>query len=274
MPEDGWLVRGLAEGADDRVLAVEVTGAAREVVRAHRLGPRAARVAAEGVVAAALLSAHVKGEERLTLQLQAEDPKIAFIGDVDAQGHLRARFPPEELPVGFDGRLSGMMLTIKHNATKELYRGVTEVRREPITHALQRHLSLSSQVPGVVRSVVQMGVSGEVNLAGGVYVERLPSAASPEKPPVMLDNDAVVEVLRSLPEVGAIAGLPILVLHQRPILWRCRCSLERVKSMLRGLGPDELFEMHAADGRATITCDFCRQVYRVEGDELAKLAEP
>jgi molecular chaperone Hsp33 len=270
--DTGWLLRGLTADGAARVLAVEVTAAAAEVARAHRLSPVAARVAAEGVVATALLSAHIKGDERLTLQLQGERPKVAFIGDIDADGNLRARLTPSALPRGADTALNGVMVAIKHDAMRELYRGASEVRGERLTDALSRHLRSSAQVPGALVAVVQADAAG-VHFAGGLYVELLPHAEGGEalvEPEALLQGDA-----RALVDaVGAGLGLPgvaIEVLDRRPITWRCSCGQERVESMLLALGPDELKAMREEDGHAEITCDFCRSTYRVEADALERL---
>lgn len=272
--EDGWLVRGVTQHGVARVQAVQVTAAAQEVARAHELGSAAAAAAAEGVVATALLAAHIKGQERLTLQLQATNPKVAFIADINANGHLRARFTPASLPRGFDGRFDGMLFAIKHNAERELYRGVTEVAQESLASALQRHLVSSSQVPGALRSVVRMGSEG-VAFAGGLYVELLPGdhAEPPADPNTLLDLEHLETAVMALYDEFRLGTLPVDVLECQPIVWRCSCSRDRVANILRSLGAEELRDMHRADGGALVSCDFCRTDYRFDGPELLGLIE-
>ena len=73
----GVLVRALVAERAVRLLLVEARGPAEHTRRIHGLGPDAARIAAEMVVAAALSSAHIKGDEQLTLQIQGASPRCA-----------------------------------------------------------------------------------------------------------------------------------------------------------------------------------------------------
>ena len=81
---------GFVNGDAVRFLAVDVTPLVPAMRAAHHLGLEAACLAAEGLVATALLGGQIKGDERLTLQLQGESPQCAFVGEVDATGAVRA----------------------------------------------------------------------------------------------------------------------------------------------------------------------------------------
>src|SRR5947208_760749 len=52
----------------------------------------------------------------------------------------------------------------------------------------------------------------------------------------------------------------------------CRCSRDRVINALKTLGPAELRDMAEKDAGADLTCDFCSASYRIEADELLRLA--
>jgi molecular chaperone Hsp33 len=52
---------------------------------------------------------------------------------------------------------------------------------------------------------------------------------------------------------------------------QCRCSRERVESVLRSLQPDDLDEMKTDDGLVTVTCEFCSKLYAFNDDDLAAL---
>ena len=48
----------------------------------------------------------------------------------------------------------------------------------------------------------------------------------------------------------------------------CRCSRERVVAMLRSFSPDERADMVGADGRISVTCEFCSSCQSFEPDEF------
>lgn len=272
----GRLVRAFAGGRTVRVVAVEATRAAERTRTAHGLGPEAARLAAEGLVATALMSAHIKGEERLALQLQCGEPRCAFIGEIDADGRVRARLTPPDLHAA--APLDGVLLAIKSDAHKEVYRGHSRVQGQSLQQALAAHLATSSQVEGVLRLQADTGEAGEITFAGGLLVERLPEhAVHPWITPEVfreryegLHDADLGDVFVGI-AFGKLAGHDVELLEDRPLRWQCRCSREKVESMLGSLGVEELREMQA-EGGAEVTCHFCNVTWRIPPDRLEELA--
>lgn len=274
------LVRAVAAGDVVRILAVDVTSAAEEARVRHGLGTGAARVGADAVVAAALMSAHIKGDERMTLQLQGSEPRLAVFAEIDAFGAIRARITPADAEPGPDGEVSGVLVAVKADAREEMYRGATEVRGGNLEAALAEHLGASAQIDVVLRIRTAFAGDGTVTEARGVLVEKLPGHL--KDPQEAIRALSVLEVLkdRTTDEIaealdaGQLLGEPIDVLERRPLVWRCRCSRSRVEDTLVGLGRAELLEMIEQDGGAEVTCHFCNEAYRFTADELRALAGP
>lgn len=273
----GSLHRGLAGDGSVRYLAVEARGAADAVQQAHHLGPDAARVAGEGLVAAVLMSAWIKGEERVTLQLQADAPQAAFIGDVDAEGGLRARFSPAGLSLAPGAGLRGLLYAIKADRSKELYRGVSPLEGRSIEAALHAHLNASDQVNTLLRIQVEVE-DGRVRRAGGLLLERLPE--DPGRPSI--DADTFLRLYGGLqdahlPEVfaevafGRLEGQTISPLEDRVLRWRCGCGPITARRILRSLGPEELRSIRDELGTAELTCHFCNAAWAFAGPELEAL---
>ena len=55
--------------------------------------------------------------------------------------------------------------------------------------------------------------------------------------------------------------------------FQCRCSRERSLSALKILGKDELREMITNDGKAELICQFCKNIYIVNEEELISLID-
>lgn len=275
----GTLHRGLTSGGAVRFLAVELRDLADRVRATHGLGPDAARLAGEALVANALMSAWIKGDERITLQLQGESPRFSYVSDVDAEGGLRARFAPGSLTRVAGDRVDGLLLAIKSNAHKELYRGMTALRHQRIEGALSEHLGQSDQVDALVRIDAQIADDGTVRNAAGLVLERLPD--EPGQPSLSpeafasahggLREQSVSDLLVAL-AFGKISGEPVELLETRPLSWRCGCSQERIEAVLFNLGAEELQAMEREDGQAEVTCHFCAIAYTVSGPRLLELA--
>jgi molecular chaperone Hsp33 len=272
------LYRGFAGGRTVRFLAVQCTPLAQEVQRRHELCPRGARIAAEGTVAAVLMSAYIKGDERLTIQLQGEVPRFAFVAEVDGEGGLRGRLTPKAIHGPETTGIQGLMLNIKADAKQELYRGMTELRNQSITDALAAHMNDSTQVDVVLRIAVDIAPDGQIQAASGLMLERLPE--HPTHP--WIDShtfrttyDSVaslgVDELLASAAFGKIADEEVEVLETRDLHWRCSCSLDRIVQVVRQLGAEELESMLAEQGKAEVTCHFCNDAYVIGRHQLEKM---
>ena len=268
----GRFVRCLAHDGAIRVLAVMAPEAAQEVRERHSLGDGAAMLAAQGMVASLLLSAHIKGDERILLEIAGLKPVFTFSGEAHSDGAVRARFSPADLEPA--ASLQGRLVAIKWDSVKEVYRGVAEVNHDSLEGALQEYLVQSQQTRGRVRIGVVLGDDGQVAMAAGLLVELIPDRMEPEQ------FEALVEPLQEadLAEVmtafafGSLLGSNVELLEAREVRFQCSCSIERVEATLRALGAAELREMEAEDKGAEVTCHFCGSTYQVDQARLLSLA--
>lgn len=276
--EIGSLHRGLTSGRAVRFLAVEARALANQIRTVHALEGEAARLAAELVVANALMSAWIKGSERITLQMQGQQPRFSFAADVDAEGGVRARFTPGAVEAREEG-LQGLLMAIKADEQRELYRGMTELSDESVQAALAKHLGQSDQVDVLVRIRAELDEAGRVRSAAGMVLERLPE--EPHQPSISSDDftaihgslvEQPVSDLMVALAFGKISGQPIELLENRTLQWRCGCSQRRIEAVLASLGPGQLRQMHDEDGQAEVVCHFCQIAYRVPGNRLLEMA--
>ncbi len=275
MSKNDAMVRALACDGKVRLLALEATRTTRELAERHGLSGRSARLAAEMTVANVMMAAFLKGDERLSLQLQATAPNAAYLGEIDADGFFRGRLTPAVIPEVTE--VDGLLLSIKHTAVKELYRGVTAVEHESIEAALNHHLKTSDQVAAIVRIQVDM-VDGAIERVYGVLAERLPE----DKDRPSLDAAEFEQRLGPLRTARLEApvdqiwqmewlDMPVEPLEERFIRYRCRCSREKVESTLLGLGEGTLTEMRDEDHGAEVDCHYCGDRYLFTEAELSEL---
>lgn len=236
--------RAVIEGGTVRALRVDVSSIAAEAVARHGLEGTSALVCTEAITCATLLSAYLDDEERLTLQIQASDPRFAVTVDVGSDGSVRARLTPSRLPQ--TERIRGVMLVLKSVVGREVYRGASEVDHATLEEMLRNHLDRSTQAPAAI------AIHGAV----GAFVERLP--ASPTAP----------EDLQALAGLVLAAGIDGEV---QPLRWACTCSEERVLDMIAGLGASEIRAMIDEDGGAVVQCHFCMREVAIGADRLRQL---
>lgn len=274
----GSLHLGLTAGGAVRFLAVEAGRLVTHTAAAHGLSGAAVQAAGEATIATLLMSAWIKGEERITLQIQAERPRFAYMGEADAEGHLRVRMTPERIRGRTAHRIDGLMMAIKADARREVYRGMTPLEGQTIERALVEHLSTSDQVDTLLRIQIKLDDQGGVRTAGGLLLERLPHHADqPSITPAEFRDafgaipDQDIGELHTALAFGTIAGQPIELLESRELTWRCRCSDAKVRSMLRSLGPTELAGIRDELGHAEVTCHFCNERRVVDAAGLDRI---
>lgn len=263
----GRFLVALACEGQVRVMCAVMQGPADELRERHALEPTAARLAAEGLVAAVLLSAHIKGEERMTVEVRSEAPLFTFSADIDATGTCRARFSPTRTDLR--QRFSGIIAATKSLGPKILYRGVADVKEERFEGALQRYMTDSIQVDARVRIDAATDKEGRVSFASGLLVERLPGML-PETFAELFDQP-LSEDFRALMTnfaFGQLAGGRVEVLGSQDFVYRCSCSRARVISMLETLGRTEMETLRVEQGFAEVTCHYCNTRYEVSGAEL------
>jgi len=278
---EGSLHRGFVGGRTARFLAAEVAKLAELARQQHKLEGEAARICAEAMVATLLMSAWVKGRERVTVQIQAESPRFAFTADADSEAGLRARFTPHRLPrlqKRGPSELHGLLHAIRSDVKKEIYRGITALDGRSLADALAAHLRDSEQIEGVLRIGVELDDDGRITFAGGLLVERLPEHAElPWLTPADFADRYGGVAEQEVPDLlvalafGKIANQEVEVLESRKAHWRCDCSMARIEAVLLQLGVGELTAMLQEDGQAEVTCHFCNLPYLVGPERLREL---
>jgi molecular chaperone Hsp33 len=269
----GVVVRALVAGRAARLLLAEARPLAERTRTIHGLGPDAARLGGEAIVAGLLSSAQIKGEEQLTVQLQGERPRCSVYVDVTAQGALRARITPADLHL--TDQLRGMILVIKHSPGGEVYRGVSSIDGASLERALGAHFNTSTQVDAVLRLGCTLGDDEQVVRAGGLLLERLPASGDlPSLTPEEFRDrfgwvrDADIGQLLTQAAFGALGDERIEVLERTEVRWQCRCSPRKIEETLASLGAEQLEVLIREDHGAEVSCNFCGSVYRLDEDQL------
>jgi molecular chaperone Hsp33 len=270
-----FLQQGLTMDAKIRYLWVEANDIANIAHAKHNLAKGALFHSTEAIVASLLLSSQIKGDERLSFQLKSETPKFNFICDINAEGKVRAKISPSNFSLEENADIDGYLFISKHNAKRELYRGITEIKEERIQEGLHRYFKNSGQIDSLMRISVQVSDVGDILRASGFLLERLPesplspSATSEEfyKAYQELSETSDFTFRQSL-DKKKVCGYDIFPLETTPLEWECNCSQEKIESMLTSLGSKEIKDIIKEQGDASVTCEFCSTEYHCNKEQL------
>lgn len=239
----------------------------------------------EAVVAAALLSSTLKYEGLLSLQLRGEGPMhLMLVECTDGLG-MRAVARFRDVPDTRDLRvLSGngtLTVTVETGVATNRYQGVVPLAGASISESLRAYFEQSEQLP------TRLWLRAGADDASGLLLQRLPVTARPvgvtESGTGGLGEDEIEDAWRRVQLVagtvtaGELAGLEdrellrrlfaeddVRMFESAPVFFRCRCSHERVGTMLRALGRDEVDSLLEEFGQVEVRCEFCSRAYRFD----------
>ena len=242
-----FLQQGLTMDAKIRYLWVEANAISNIAHAKHNLAKGALFHSTEAIVASLLLSSQIKGDERLTFQLKSETPTFNFICDINAEGKVRAKISPSDFSLEVNADIDGYLFISKHNAKRELYRGITEIKEERIQEGLHRYFKNSGQIDSLMRISVQVSEEGKILRASGFLLERLPesplspSATSEEFYTAYQELSEISDfTFRQSLDKKKVCGYDIFPLETTPLEWECNCSQQKIESMLTSLGSKRL----------------------------------
>lgn len=278
------LHRFLLERAGVRGALVRLGPAWREV--AGRVDyPVALRgLLGEALAASALLTANIKLDGELSLQLKSAGALRLLFAECTDQGRLRglARWDaPLAEPLSLDALPQAVMaITIGNVERGQRYQGLVELRAANLAGVLENYFAQSEQLPA------RLLLAADGEHAVGLMLQKLPDEGGHG---AVQDDDAWTRVMHLTATLGAaelLATEPDQLLYRlyheesvrlfdpRPLTFGCSCSRERVAAMLRSLGREEVETTLAEQGgRIEVHCEFCAQRYefdRIDAEQLLR----
>jgi molecular chaperone Hsp33 len=300
LPVRGMLVR-LTDAWQDMLQRRQQAGGYPEAVT-ELLGEMAA--------AATLMQANIKFNGALILQIQGDGPVKLAVAEVQpdlalratatVQGEVADGVPLSHLVnVNNQGRCAITLDPKDRLPGQQPYQGVVplfgdhreklERLSEVIEHYMLQSEQLDTRLVLAANDRVAAGLliqrlplQGEANLSGSGVLRRdedqiganedynrIAILAASLKREELLELDAET-ILRRLFWEEDVRRFEPLTGEQGP-RFACTCSRERVASMLRGLGTDEVESVLAEQGQVEVGCDFCGAQYRFDPVDAAQL---
>ena len=237
--------------------------------------PPVRRLLGEAMAASALLTAGLKFEGRLNLQIETDGPLRLVLAQCDHLLHLRAtaRYDEsllsDEIGFGEHGRL---LLALEGRKPHERYQGVVPLAGEDLAGALEHYFAQSEQLPARLRFALTE------HTVTGLLLQRMPGeSADPDawnRCNQLLDTLGAAE-LQQWPAETLLRRLfaeeNVRLFEPAPVSFRCRCSREGVAAMLRQLGSEELHDILREQGSISVTCEFCGRDYRFDAVDVGQL---
>lgn len=271
---------------------VEMSDTWREIL-SRRDYPRAVRsLLGEMVSAAALLSANLKFNGALVMQIHGDGPLNLLVVECDADLKMRATaklaedavVPDDATLTELVNRNGGGRFAITLDPKDKLpgqqaYQGIVPLDGSSVAVVIENYMMRSEQLD------TRMWLAADDQVSRGLLLQKLPALGGVHGPSEdMLEAwDRTVMLASTLRQDELLSTDIQTVMHR--LFWEetirvfdplrpqfhCSCNRERVGNMLKMLGEAEIEAAVAEMGQLAIDCDFCGQHYEFDKVDCAQL---
>jgi molecular chaperone Hsp33 len=298
----------LFEGLPVRGMLVRLTDGWQEVLRRRATRePWPAPVASlvgQMCAAGVLMQSNIKFDGALVLQIQGDGPVPLAVAEVQPNLRFRATASVTS-PVADDARLAALVnphgrgrcaITLdpaNRQPGQQPYQGVVALHGdagEPLqalSEVLEHYMLQSEQLD------TRLVLAANDQVAAGLLIQRLPVEGEGNLGGRNEDLIGLSEAFNRIAHLAAtLTADELLTLDAQTVIHRlfweedlrrfeplapafaCRCSRERVRGMLLGLGRAESDSLIAERGEVEVGCEFCGLQYRFDAVDVGELFTP
>ena len=280
--------------ADDQIkgVVVHATRMVKEMQANHHLGPLETLVLGQAYIAAALMSAPLKGRDRIAMNIQCSGPIKGLDVEANAFGEIRGYLKANPIEVKNPKKIKWLstlygagFLSVSRNIedTNRPYTGQIALIHGSIAEDLAEYFLTSEQIPSGFSLNVAFDENENITGAGGIFLQALPGAHP--------DNVARAEtIIRKIDALGdcfaqnqtdqtpesiiktSFADLSPRFLNSSRVEFYCRCAKERMARYLKQLPKEDRTDI-LANGPfpLALRCHHCNSAYRFSQRELTAI---
>ena len=274
------LNRYLFEELSVRGEMVQLDEAYQRIITSKEYPVALQKLLGELLVSTTLLTATLKFEGSITIQLQGDGPvSLAVInGDHDQKIRGVARW---EGDIAADATLHDMMgkgyLVITIEPKKgERYQGVVGLEGENLTQVIENYFANSEQLK--TRLWIRTGEHEGKAHAAGMLIQVMPDgtgSADDFEHLEQLTNTIKDEELFGLGAQELLYRLynqeKVRLFDPQPVEFHCGCSRDRSGAAISAVDRAEINDILAEEGSVSLHCDYCGTTYSFNAAEVSEL---
>ncbi|NOX08643.1 MAG: Hsp33 family molecular chaperone HslO [Gammaproteobacteria bacterium] len=276
MPNNDLLHRFLIENTRVRGEMVHLNASWQAILERTNYPDNVRQILGEALAACALLSATIKFDGSLILQVRGDGPLHLLVAQANAQGalrgiaHWKGDVPKSKLQDIFGN--AQMLITIKPEQG-EPYQGIIALQGDTLKDAIENYFKQSEQLN------TQLWLASDKDTCAGFLLQELPSDEADEDDSwnnsVQLAATLKPDEILDLPVKDLLHRLfhekDIRLFDPEPLYFRCNCSNERIASMLLALGKEEVDFILQEQSLIEVGCEFCNANYKFDQVDIDAL---
>ena len=231
----------------------------------------------QALAAVALLSATIKFQGAMIMQIQGKGELTALVAQANQQQQIRGLVRSSDTVTGHNlktllGEGGRLVLTIE-SENGERYQGIVGVEADNLAQVLETYFQQSEQLS------TRLWLFADPQRAAGLLLQELPGTANRdpqdwERIQILADTLTAEEML-SLDCETLLHRLfheeQVRLYDPEPVAFRCSCSSEKISTTLVALGQEELKSIIHEHGEIQVDCQFCGAHYRFDAQDVERL---
>lgn len=273
------LHRYLFEQRHARGELVQLNATYARMLEGHDYPAVVANLLGEALAATCLLTATLKFEGEITLQIQGSGPLSLLVinGRNDQTMRGVARLQGDVAPTASLHELIGngqMVITITPDEG-ERYQGIVALEEPTLTGCIEQYFIRSEQLP----TCLKLFADTEQGRCGGMLIQALPGehqeqAQDFEHLSVLAETLTADETL-TLDAEQLLYRLfheeEVRLYEPQEVAFKCTCSRERCGEALISMGKEELGKLFAEQEEVDIHCQYCNAHHLFTAEDLGNL---
>lgn len=271
------LNRYLFDNLHARGELVNLSQTFQEIVAPHNYPSGVKNLLGELVAATCLLTATLKFEGEIAVQLQGDGPigYMAVNGNNLQEMRGIARMSSETDATSLQDLIGkgNMVITIRPK-NGEPYQGVVALEEETLAECLAHYFEVSEQIP----TKIWLFTDESTSQIAGTLIQLLPDAG--DKAQQEADFDHLCQLTNTIKsdEIFSVDSQELLyrLYHQeevrlfepQAISYKCSCSEEKCLNAISQIEPSELDNIIVEQGSVSMTCDYCLTTYQFKRPQL------
>lgn len=284
-----YLIKSTVYNGTIRAYAITTTETVEEARKRQDTWATASAALGRTLTITVMMGAMLKGDDSITTKVEGNGPLGAIISDSNARGEVRGYVtnPHVDFPINDKGKLDvsqavgteGNISVVKDLGLKEHFTGQVPIVSGEISEDFTHYFANSEQIPSAVGAGVLINPDHSILAAGGFIIQVLPGAeeevitrledqiqAFPPISQLIREGNTPEQILKRL-----FKDEDIKIHESLPISFHCKCSKDRFRQAIVGLGQEEIEDMINEDHGAEAICHFCNEKYYFTETELAAL---
>lgn len=268
---------------------LHATSIIKEMRANHELGILETYILGHAYIAAGLMTMNIQDRDRVALKIECSGPAKGLLVEATAEGEVRGHLWNNPIPIEkplesldmspFLG--AGFISVTKYlEGAKAPFSGQVMMEYGSIAKDLANYFTVSEQIPTAFNLSIKFGNTGEVEDAGGIFIQLLPGAD---------ENIALVleTILATMPSIGdefnkgvspeelietTFSPYSPRIIGNHRVEFFCRCTREQMAAYIAMLPDKDFYEMREhGPFPLEMICHNCNTKQYFSKEELAAI---